>query len=166
MSGRYAATTDVTVARRRERIIALLERYGADAFSFSQDGMLAAIQFRMEGRTARITVDLPDPDDDDFILTPTARTFRRPEAARKAWEQAVRQRYAALELLLQAKLEAIEIGLESFDSAFLANLVLPGGQTFGEHAIPQIDEIRISGGSVELLPQIPLALPAPRGGVG
>ena len=43
----YARDTNVSVNRTREEIIATLERYGADAFGYAQDGNHQVVFFRM-----------------------------------------------------------------------------------------------------------------------
>ena len=45
----YARDTNVSVNRTREEIIATLERYGADAFGYAQDGNQQVVFFRMGG---------------------------------------------------------------------------------------------------------------------
>ena len=76
----YARDTSVSVNRTREEIIATLERYGADAFGYAQDGNQQAVFFRMEGRRVRLLVEMPDPE--EFALTPTG-IKRAPEAQRR-----------------------------------------------------------------------------------
>ena len=55
----YARDTNVSVNRTREEIIATLERYGADAFGYAQDGNQQVVFFRMEGRRVRLLVEIP-----------------------------------------------------------------------------------------------------------
>lgn len=64
-------------------------------------------------------------------MTPTGRRTRSDDAAEKAWEQATRQRWRALHLVVKAKLEAVESGITVFDDEFLAHIVLPDGGTVG-----------------------------------
>lgn len=52
---------------------------------------------------------------------------------------------AKFNLCLKAKLEAVESGITSFEAEFLAHFVIPGGGTFGEYAIPQLEEASKSG---------------------
>ena len=49
-----------------------------------------------------------------------------------AWEQACRQRWRALLLIIRAKLEAAEAGISTLETEFLANIVLPDGRTAGQ----------------------------------
>lgn len=75
------------------------------------------------------------------------------EAARQKWlEQEERTKWRALLLTIKAKLVSVENGVESFEEAFLAHLVLPGGETVGQKALPHIRE------AVETGKMQPLAL--------
>lgn len=67
-------------------------------------------------------------------------------------------RRCALKLVIQAKLEAVEAGITTFEDEFLAHLVLPSGETFGEWAAPQLERAYITGA----MPSSLLGLPAPR----
>lgn len=53
-------------------------------------------------------------------------------------DQARRQRGRALLLVIKAKLESIETGIETTEQAFLANVVLPGNATVHERIAPAI----------------------------
>ena len=91
----------------------------------------------MSGRRVQIMPLMPSTD--DYARTP--RNVRRTAAAqRSAWEQACRQRWRALLLIIRAKLEAAESGITTLESEFLANIVLPDGGTLGQWLAPQIDE--------------------------
>jgi len=69
-----------------------------------------------------------------------AYAYGAPEAT-KRWEQACRQRWRALALVIKAKLEAVGSGISVFEEEFLANIVMPDGSTFGAYALPQIEHI-------------------------
>ncbi len=88
---------------------------------------------------------LPDANDQEFTHTPAQGYRRSPEGAEKAWEQACRQAWRALALVVKAKLEAIEAGIASFEDEFLAYTVLPGGTTVGEQVAPAIEEAYTTG---------------------
>ncbi len=69
---------------------------------------------------------------------PTAEDAARQRAG---WlEQQERVKWRALLLTVKAKLVSVENGVESFEEAFLAHLVLPGGATVGAKALPAIAE--------------------------
>ena len=64
---------------------------------------------------------------------------RTETAAFAEWQQACRQRWRALALVIKAKLEAVETGIATFEQEFLAYIVLPNGQSVGDTAIPAIE---------------------------
>ena len=91
------------------------------------------------------------PDPDDFIKTPTGRQ-RTVAQTRQASEQAVRQRWRALALVIKAKLEAVESGITCFEDEFMAHIVLPNGNTVSQWLIPQISSAYENGAMPKLLP--------------
>lgn len=113
-----------------------LIRYGADNFAYASASGKAMVGFTMHGRQVRFV--LPLPNREEFRLTPTGRD-RSEKSKYDAWEQACRQRWRALLLVIKAKLEAVECGISVFDQEFLANIVLPNGSTAGEFMVPQIE---------------------------
>lgn len=100
------------------------------------------VAFNMSGR--RIQFMLVMPSIDDFARTPqnARRTFAAQQAA---WEQACRQRWRALLLIIKTKLEAVESGITTLESEFLANMLLTDGGTVGDWLAPQIDEAYATG---------------------
>lgn len=58
----------------------------------------------------RFVLPLPDPQDREFTHTPGRQTRRSESKRAEAWEQACRQAWRALALVVKAKLEAIEGG--------------------------------------------------------
>lgn len=151
----YAENTTVPVEKSRGEIERILQRYGASAFMYGWNETGAAIQFRAHERHVRFVLPLPDRDERRFTMHSRGR--RTPEAAVKEWEQACRQRWRALTLVVKAKLEAVEAGITVFEDEFMAHIVLPGGQTVGEWMRPQIEEAYESGE----MPEMRLALPSP-----
>lgn len=150
---RYAATTEVSSARSRDEIERTLERYGADQFLYGWQDDAAVVGFRMQGRHVRFVLAMPAKNDRRF--THHSRGVRTPEAALKEWEQAVRQRWRALALVIKAKLEAVESGISIFEDEFLANIVLPTGETAGSWMRPQIEEAYRIGAMPQMLPMLP-----------
>lgn len=150
---RYAASTSVSSERSRAEIEQILVRYGADQFAYGWDAEAAVIQFRAHHRQVRFVLPLPRRDDAEFTLTPTTRKPRTESEAERAYEQAVRQRWRALVLLVKAKLEGIESGIVTFEDEFLAQTVLPDNSTAGEFMHPQIELAYTSG-------RMPQAMPA------
>lgn len=151
----YAENTSVPVEKSRAEIERILQRYGADAFMYGWNDSGAAIQFRANERHVRFVLPLPDRDDPEF--TRHSRGRRTTDAALKAWEQACRQRWRALALVVKAKLEAVETGITEFEDEFMAHIVLPGGETVGEWLRPQIAAAYERN---EMPTELRLALPA------
>jgi hypothetical protein len=121
---RYAKRTQVSIARSRAEIENIVERYGADQFgsAFDQAGHRAMIQFRISSWLVRFVLPLPNES-----------------------EQDQRQRWRALALVIKAKLEAVESQITTIEEEFLAHVVTPSGETFGQWAVPQLREARARG---------------------
>lgn len=140
MTRGYAGETTVPIERSQGEIQALLRKRDADSFFSGWDGDKGFVAFRLSGRHIRITVPMPDPEADEFIFTPTGK--ERSESAAKAdYERAVRARWRVMLLLIKAKLEAIDIGVQTLEEAFLGDVVLPSGQTFGQWAEPELKRV-------------------------
>lgn len=149
--GKYAANTSVSSELSRLEIEKTLLRYGADNFAYAMTAGKALIGFAMNERQIKFI--LPLPDKNDFRLTPTGRA-RTENSQYEAWEQACRQRWRALNLVIKAKLEAVECGISVFEDEFMSNIVLPGGQTVGDFMKPQIAQAYISGEIPKMLPML------------
>jgi hypothetical protein len=156
----FAANTSVSASASRDEIERTLTRYGADQFLYGWQDNAAMVGFRMEGRHVKFVLAMPARDDRRF--THHSRGARTSDASAKEWEQAVRQRWRALALVIKAKLEAVESGISVFEDEFLANIMLPTGETAGDWMRPQIAEAYRVGTMPALLPM----LPNPEKGVG
>ena len=150
---RYAQSTDVSSEKSRGEIERILQRYGADQFMYGWQTDSAVVAFRANDRRVRFILPLPDRADREF--THHSKGVRTPDAAARAYEQAVRQRWRALALLIKAKLEAVESGISEFEDEFLANTMLPDGQTVGEWIRPQVAESYRTALMPPLLPMLP-----------
>lgn len=135
----YAQNTGVSVERSRAEIEQTLRRYGASRFMSGWDGNRAAIGFSIGNLTIRFELPLPDPDDEEFAMTPAGRRRRERDAQLRPWEQACRSRWRALLLVIKAKLEAVEVGISTVEQEFLAWCVVPGsGQTVFQAIGPKL----------------------------
>jgi hypothetical protein len=146
---RYAEGTTVPVTQSQIELEKTLERYGATGFMRGWDKQNALVLFEYEGK--RIRFILPLPDRAEFNTTPTGKP-RTSKSAQDAYEQACRQRWRALNLVVKAKLEAIESGISSFESEFLAFIMLPNGQTVGQWVQPRLSAAAGTGNMPPLLP--------------
>jgi len=133
---RYAQDTEVPVGRSQDELKAILRRSGAARVLLADDldGKKILCGFELERRQFRITAS-------------TERPSRRCEP-----EQLEREAWRAMLLIVKAKLEVVAMGQSTVEQEFLSNLVLPGGETMGEHAQPLIAHAYESGVMPRLLP--------------
>lgn len=137
-SYRYAADTKVPVGRSRDELEGLLDRVGADSVATMRDSSAAAVAFRLQGRN--YVLRLPYPTDDEL------RAGRRSRSSiDTARDQAIRQRWRALVLLVKAKLTAVEAGVTTPQAEFLAHAMLPTGETLSEHVEAHPEQLTTSG---------------------
>lgn len=149
----YADKTTVSTEKSRAEIERTLQRYQADQFMYGWDADRAVIGFRMVGRQIRFLLPMPNKSDRDFTHTPTGKK-RTEDGAYKEWEQACRQKWRALSLVIKAKLEAVDTGIAIFEDEFMANIVLPNGKTVSEFMLPQIAVAYEQGAMPKMLPDL------------
>lgn len=133
MAETYAKGTRVPVERTRMEIEALLSKHKARATAVfnSTDG--AAVAFEMHERRIMFRIALPAGDNS--------------KAA-----QGRREKWRALLLSIKAKLVSVEGGIETFEEAFMAHVVMPDGSTISEHVKPRIAAAYKEQKMVPLLP--------------
>lgn len=129
----YAEKTKVPVHQSRGEIEALLVKYKATSVAVFNSADQAAIAFEMQGRRIIFRLGMPKGDDQKS-------------------EQERRRKWRALLLSIKAKLASIEDGIETFEDAFLAHIVMPDGITVGEHTRPRIESAYKEKTMVPLLP--------------
>lgn len=127
----YASGTTVTVRRSKEEIERTLEKYKATHIGVLTDPERVTVLFRIGEWSVCFKMPLP-----------TQEELRKVPAMRRAGfaDRMTRERWRALGLTIKAKLVSVENRVETFEEAFLAHLVLGGGQgmTVGEQSIPQL----------------------------
>lgn len=126
----FAARTEVPFEKSIGEVVALLVRHGADDIGQMQSRDRFTLQFALDDRTVRFVIPFADPE--QIEATRGRRAFE------DATDQARRQRGRALLLVIKAKLESIESGIETTEQAFLANVVMPSDCTVYEHVGPVI----------------------------
>lgn len=146
---RYAENTSVPIERSRAEIEHTLSRFGAERFMSGWDQQRAYIAFMAHGRAIRLAIEMPDKA--GFARTPKTKKMRAADEAMRAWEQACREKWRGLALLVKAKLVAIDNGDATFENEFLAYTVLPEGQTVSEWLQPQIVQTLATGRMPPLL---------------
>lgn len=144
----YAARTDVSPESSISEIRKTITRYGASSFMYGEEDTKAIVGFVSHDRTIRFLLPLPSRSERQF--THHDRGPRTPSASQSLYDQAVRQRWRALNLLVKAKLEAVESNISTFEQEFFANTVLPNGQTVYDTTAGQID-VALETGTVRPL---------------
>lgn len=150
---KYAESTSVSASQTRMEIEKTLSRYGATAFAYGTKDNVAQILFELDNRQMRFVLPLPDPNAREFWYTPTRQAKRSQTDAIRAYNQATKQRWRALLLVIKAKLEAVEAGISTVEQEFLNAILLPGtGTTVGEYVTPRLEEAYTTGDVPALLP--------------
>lgn len=122
---RYADKTTVSAETSRGEIERTLSRYGASAFGYGwNDQGQAVITFVAHDRRIQFTITLPKRV--EFRFTPARKYVRSDAEIDKVWEQATRQRWRALALMVKAKLEAVSGEIATFEEEFLPYTLVPG----------------------------------------
>lgn len=139
---RYAQGTTVEVSKSRAEIEKTLARYGASSFMYGWDhqGAMIAFVVTTDAGQRQVQFLLPLPSREDRKFTHHSRGARTASEAERLWEQACRQKWRALNLVVKAKLEAVESGIATFEGEFLAYIMLPDGQSVGQWFQPHLAE--------------------------
>lgn len=115
----YASETRVPVSKTRLEIETLLTKHKCEAFAIAYADQPRKVRIEFQMKRRRIRFELP--------LPPQGR------------DQQERARWRGLLLAIKAKLDSVERGIETFDEAFLAHVVMPDGRRFGEISVPQLE---------------------------
>lgn len=152
--GKYAQNTQVSEGQTREQIIKALRKYGATKhyFGVDEERGVARVAFEMRGRKLRFDLTLPPISQ---FATDRYNRPRNDETIRKYWDQAIRSHWRALLLVIKAKMEAVEVGIVTFDEEFLAHIIMPDASTVGEWAVPQLNYMQERGMMPKALPGMP-----------
>lgn len=133
----YAEGTSVPVKQTRYELEDLLRRRGADNVGVATGVGYARLMFTMGDRTIAFRIHLPQGTEKAITHSPTGRARKTP-ARHEALAAEERRRWRALLLVVKAKLESAESGIETFEQAFLSNIVLPDGTTVHENVAPAL----------------------------
>lgn len=134
MGKKFAEGTSVPTERSRTEIEKMLTARGATQLLFMSDEFKAVVGFRAYNRVVRFLLPLPNPAAKEFR---TGRS-RTPPSERCAAE--TRRRWRCLHLAIKAKLQTVADGIETFEEAFLAQIVTAQGPTVGEKILPMIQD--------------------------
>lgn len=126
---KYAEGTKTDTATTQNAIRRLLEQHGnVDGFVVGEQAGIAVLSFQMKDRRLTFRMAIPRID------------HNARERTNAAAMQETRRMWRSLLLCIKAKLESVRSGIESFEDAFLAQTVLPTGETMGEYAARTIPE--------------------------
>jgi hypothetical protein len=142
---RFAEGTVVSVQKSKTEIEALIKKYKASGYISGYGEGKAFVMFMLENRCIRFNLRLPSAGDETF-----SRVKGRNMVA--AIEQEERRLWRSLLLVIKAKLESAESGIETIDEAFLAQTVMPNGQTVGQWSKENLQDALVAG----KMPQIPM----------
>jgi len=153
----YAKSTTVTIEKSRAGIEKAVTQYGGTDFGFGSKHGTSLIWFHMQERHVRFILPMPNPNDDWFkfkIYAGKITTILRTKVQRaEAYEQAKRQVWRALRIVVIAKLEAVEAGISEFETEFLGNIMVPGtNNTVAEWLRPQLEQSYLTGTLPPMLP--------------
>jgi hypothetical protein len=123
---RYADKTKVPVERSRASIERVLSNYGATSFIYGwnrrKDGTEeVVISFILSERKVQLIVPMPGS------------------------EAEKRQRWRAALIVIKAKLEAVQSGIGTLETEFLANIVMRNGRTIGDTIMGSMNEFIETG---------------------
>lgn len=140
----FAKATSVPASRTQEEIRRTLEKYKATGFMFGESIGQAMCAFEMNGRRIKFVLALP-------IAGSPSSTNKYRKMSQDECAQKIRTSWRCLLLAIKAKLECAASGISTFEQEFMAHIVMPDGQTIGQHIIPQLDESYSSGKMPPLL---------------
>jgi len=130
---KYAQGTKTNIETTQIAIRRLLEQFGAvDGFVTGEQAGIAVLSFHMQSRRLTFRFAIP-------------RVRPGEERKNAAAVNETKRLWRAVLLCIKAKLESVRSGIETFEDAFLAQTVLPTGETVGEwasKAVPQALEGR------------------------
>jgi len=135
----YASKTEVSTEKSKAEIEAMVMKRGGDDYIAGVSGREAFVAFMLSDRRVLFKLQLPDKSEKRFTHTEHHRKPRTSDNAHASWDQACRSKWRALLLVIKAKLESIDAGIETFDEAFMPHIMTPDGRRFAEHAVPQIE---------------------------
>lgn len=164
---RYADGTSVPVERSRGELETLLAKHGASQRMIATDDGAgrAVVRFRLAERMIQLEVRVAR-----LKFLPEHRDVHQPKAprgwngwslqARRDWiaehhAQAEREAWRRLLLVVKAKLELIADQFSTVEREFLADILLPNGQTVGDALSPQLAESYRTAVMPSLLPPAP-----------
>lgn len=147
---KYAQGTEVPIERSQAEIRKLLEKNGVvSGFVAGEYNGIASLMFEMNGKRIRFTMGVPRVSDHDLRSKSDTQKWAYVNAeTRRLWR--------AMTLCIKAKCESVASGIEAFEDAFMAQTVMPSGETIGEWVRREENQHVLESG------KMPPLLPGPR----
>lgn len=152
----YAQGTGVSVEKTRAELDTLLGKHGASSRAILTDDAAdqALVVFVLRGLKYKLVLPLPKRAEHATRSLPPGgwrwSSDRQKAWREKAWEQACRERWRQVLLLVKAKLELVRLGVTTAEHEFMADLVLANGETV-HHALGAEIARALADGSMPLL---------------
>lgn len=132
----YADGTAVSVPKSFDEIRRTLERFGASAFGFAEEGRNVEIRFKVKGYQILLRMVLPSRAD---FAKDSFGGLRSTTAVDKDHGAACRQLWRVMALGIKAKLAMVEAGFHSLEEEFLADVVTVNGETVGDLMVSELE---------------------------
>lgn len=117
---RFAEGTSVAIDKSRAEVETLLERHGASHVAIMRSPEESIVVFQIGVLRVRRAVQVPT------------------QGSAEARDREHRRRWRALVLILKAKLEMITGGESTMEREFLADMMLPNGETVESEFLPKL----------------------------
>lgn len=129
----YAENTTIPVEKSMNEINALIKKRGAERIGRVEEPNKFTVIFFLNDRMLKFCISAPSWTDIDAHDEGNYRDIERPRDLRERLaEKVLMQRARALLLVIKAKFESIDSNVETFDEAFLPNIVMSDGATVME----------------------------------
>jgi len=142
----YAKGTTVDISTSKAEIEDILLKYGCDDMVMRTNNKLniGYVMFEYAGRAYRFEIEMPNRE--EFKRTPKGRV-RDKAAVDKAWRAAGKERWRALKMFVYMTLEAIELGIVTFEQVMMPFMLTDdSGETIYEKFAPEIKQVKSSNG--------------------
>lgn len=117
---KYAERTLVPAHQSQAELVKLMKRFDADRWATFNEPGKVTIVFEMHGVPYKFTLPAPPGDEQNRL-------------------------WRSLVAVVKARLVAIDDGIETFEGAFMGNIVLKGGTTIGEKYQGQLPTVAANG---------------------
>lgn len=153
----YAKGTEVAVEKTVAELVSMVRRAGGAQIAQLDDHDRFVLAFSMSERQVRFVVEFDPPTHERFAKRRTNQhswDWATDAQRLQASDQHRRERMRALLLVVKAKLESVDSKVETFEEAFLANVVMPDARTLYEHVREPIKDAYLLGpqSTARLLP--------------